>query len=124
LGALAERAGAAQQRAAVAQKLFALARQHQAAPHTIEELETELLLEVAELPGERRLSRVQPRRRPGDRAQLRHGDEGTRMPQIHGCPYAGSALMARHYMYWTWVSCSTYLVLVNARAALGVPDCR
>jgi hypothetical protein len=80
LGALAERAGVAQQSAAVAQQLFAFARQHQAPSHTIEELETELLLQVAELPGERGLSRVQARRGGGDSAQLRHDDEGARVP--------------------------------------------
>ena len=92
---LADRAGVAQQTTAIAEQLLALASQYEAASHTIEEPETELLLEIADLPGEGRLSDAQVHRRPGDSAQLGHGDEGSRVPQVHGSPYATPASLTR-----------------------------
>ena len=83
LRALADRAGAVQQNTAVAKQLLAFASQHEAASYAIEELETELLLKIPDLPGQGRLGNVQTRRGLGDGAQFYNGDEGSRVPKIH-----------------------------------------
>jgi hypothetical protein len=88
LRALADRAGAVQQGTAVAQQLLAFASQHKAAPYTIEELEIEFLLKIADLPRQGRLGNVQTYRRPGDGAQFCNGDEGSRVPKIHTSGHA------------------------------------
>ena len=56
-------------------------------------------------------------------AQLRHGDEGSRLPQVHGSTYAVSALLAREYMYWTSCNVRTNASLVKVRAAPEAPNC-
>jgi tripartite-type tricarboxylate transporter receptor subunit TctC len=83
LRALADRAGVVQQTAAIDKQLLAFAGQHEAPSHTIEELETELLLEIAYLPGESRLGNAQVHCRLGNGAQLGDGDESSRVPKIH-----------------------------------------
>jgi hypothetical protein len=88
LRALADRAGAVQQTAAVAKQLLALASQHETASYTIEEFETEFLLKIADLPGQGRLGNVQTCRRLGDGAQFYNGDEGSRVPKIHTSGHA------------------------------------
>ena len=88
LRALADRAGAVQQTTAVAKQLLALASQHETASDPIEEFKTELLLKIADLPGQGGLGSVQTRRRLGDGAQFCNGDEGSRVPKIHTSGHA------------------------------------
>jgi hypothetical protein len=88
LRALADRAGAVQQTTAVAKQLLALASQHETASYTIEEFKTELLLKIADLPGQGRLSNVQTCRCLGDGAQVCNGDEGSRVSKVHTSSYA------------------------------------
>ena len=102
---LGERAGAVHQTAAVAEQLLAFARQHKAASHAIEQLETKLLLEIADLSGQGGLGNVQAQGGLGDRAQLGHRHEGSCMPQIHDSPYAAPASMSSEIMYWTSTPC-------------------
>jgi tripartite-type tricarboxylate transporter receptor subunit TctC len=98
---LAKCAGVIQQTTAVAEQLLAFASQHETASHTIEKLETELLLQGADLPRQSRLGNAQAQRCLGDGAELGHGDEGSRVTQVHDVSYAGSASMARGTWYWT-----------------------
>jgi hypothetical protein len=72
-----------QERAEFPEQLLAFAPQSQAATHTIEQLDPELLLKVADLPGQCWLCDVQMLRRLGHRAQLGDSDEGFRVLQIH-----------------------------------------
>ena len=80
---LADCAGVVQETSAMAEQLLAFAGQEEAAPDTIEKLETELLLEIADLARQGRLGNAQAQRRLGDGAELGHGDEGSRVPQVH-----------------------------------------
>ena len=51
--------GVIQQTSAIAEQLFAIPRQQQATPNTIEQFETEFLFEIADLPGQSGLSNAQ-----------------------------------------------------------------
>ena len=81
---LAQRVGAAQEVTAVFEQLFAFTRQHEASPYPVEKPESELLLEIGNLPRERRLSHVQPHCCLGDGAHIGDRDERSRVPEIHG----------------------------------------
>ncbi|HUN52359.1 MAG TPA: hypothetical protein VMU42_14635 [Candidatus Sulfotelmatobacter sp.] len=83
LRAFADGGRVVQETAAVAEKLLPFAGQHQAARDPIEQLEAELAFQIADLARQGRLRDVQLLRRFRNGAQLRHGDEGSRSPQIH-----------------------------------------
>jgi hypothetical protein len=87
---LTDGVGVVQQTAAIAQQLLALPGQQQPAADTIEQLETQLLLQIADLPRQGGLGNAQAQRRLGDGTELRHSDEGPRAPQVHVNPYAGT----------------------------------
>ena len=83
LSPLAQRAGVVQQTAAVGEQLLACTGQQQAAADAIEQLETELPLKVADLPGQRRLGDAQLQRRLRHRAEFGHGHESPGVPKVH-----------------------------------------
>lgn len=101
LRTLADRAGVAQKRTTVPKQLLTFSGKNEASSDPIEELEPELLLEIADLPGECRLGNVQAHCRLRDRAHLGHGDECSRVSQIHDAHYAAAASFASDFMYWT-----------------------
>jgi len=72
------------------EQLLACAGQKEATPDTIEKLETEFLLEVADLPGQSRLGNAQAQRRLGDGAEFGNCDEGPGVAQVHVIAYAKS----------------------------------
>jgi len=84
LGALVDRGSVGQQAAAFAGELLARAGQYQAAPHSVEQPEPEVVLELGDLARQRRLRDPQMAGRFRDSAVVDHGDEGARMPEIHG----------------------------------------
>jgi hypothetical protein len=73
------------------EELLAFRGQGEAAPDPIEQPEPKLLLEVHDLPRERRLRNPQPQRRFRHGAQFRHSDECSQPPQFHVSIYASSA---------------------------------
>src|SRR5215510_3010046 len=81
--ALAEPADLTEDAAAVAEQLLADGREHKAAPDTVEKVETELLLEIEDLPRQGGLADPKAQRCLGDRAELGDGDESLQAPQIH-----------------------------------------
>jgi hypothetical protein len=83
---LSHRARIVEQAAAVLQELRTLAREQQAAPDAIEELQPQLVLEAGDLAGKRRLRGVKLIGDPGYGAEVGHGDEGAYFTQIHGFP--------------------------------------
>ena len=62
--ALADCLGVIQQSAAIDEQLLAFAGQDKPAPHAVEELEPELVLQFADLPRQRGLGNAQVQRRP------------------------------------------------------------
>jgi|SRR6185312_16188518 len=83
LRALTDRGCEIQEAAAVAEKLFSFAGQHEATPDPIEELEADFAFEIVDLPGQCRLRDMQLLRRLRDGAELSHGDKCPRPPQVH-----------------------------------------
>src|SRR5262245_4292964 len=96
-----EHSGLAQEHAALIEQLLTFAGQDQATPHTIEKLETELLLDRADLTGQSRLGSSQAQCRLGDGAELGHGDEGSRVSQLHNPNLCRIGIDASRTMYWT-----------------------
>src|SRR6185503_11876602 len=90
---LVEGARMAEQRAAIAKHLLAFACQHETAADPVEQLQTELLLERADLPRQCGLRDPQAQRRLGDGAELGNGNEGSRVAQVHTPIYVEPALV-------------------------------
>jgi hypothetical protein len=91
LRSFANRVGVVQEAAAVAEQLFAFAGQQKAAPNAVEQLETELLLEVTDLSGQGRLGDTQVQRSLRHGAEFGHRDKGSCMAEVHAAPYAQPA---------------------------------
>ena len=89
---LADGTGVVQETSAMAEQLLAFAGQKETAPDTIEKLEAELLLEIADLARQGRLCNAQAQRRLGDGAEFGNCDEvrvcrrsmSLPMPDRHG----------------------------------------
>jgi hypothetical protein len=75
----------AQYGAAIPEELLALRSQDEAAPDAVKQSESQLALEIADLPRKGGLSDAQAQRCFRNRAQLRYGDEGAQAPQVHAC---------------------------------------
>ena len=88
---LAQRRGCPQHSAAIAEELLAFAREDEAPAHAVEELESQLGFELADLARERRLRRAQANGGFGDSALLGDGDEGSELPEVHAAVYADRA---------------------------------
>src|SRR5262249_48078892 len=91
LDPLAQRVDLAQYGATVAEQVLADGGQDQTAPNTIEQLETELPLEIADLSRQGRLAHAQTQRRLGDRAHLGNGNESSQALEVHIPAYLGIA---------------------------------
>ena len=111
------RTGVAQQATAIAKQLLAFPGQNQPAAYPVKEPETKLLLENIDLSGQGRLGDTQAQRRPGDGAQLGHGDECSYVPQVHDTPHAETAWIARNFMNWTRADVTTITGGLNHAAA-------
>jgi hypothetical protein len=90
LSTLADTGRVIQQSSAITEQLLAFSSQQKATSDAIEQLETEFLLEIADVPGQSGLSDSQVQRRLGDSAQFSHGDERSYVPQVHKFTYAKS----------------------------------
>jgi hypothetical protein len=67
----------------MAEQLFSFSRQTKPATHTVEQLQAQVLLELADVPGQRRLRNSKAGGRLGNRAQFGNRDERSRMTQVH-----------------------------------------
>ena len=83
LSLFCHRTGAIEQDAAAGQQLLAFARQQKPAPDTIEQPQAEFVLEIDDLPRQGGLGYSQAQGCLGDGAELGHGYEGSRTPQVH-----------------------------------------
>ena len=83
LGLLFDRAGAVEKDAAARNQLFALARQEKPSTDSIEELQSQLVLELHDLSGQGGLSNPQAQRRLRHGAELGHRQECKGLPQVH-----------------------------------------
>jgi hypothetical protein len=82
-GALAQRVGFREHKAALAQQIFALRRQPDCAPASIEKQHAKLGFEAVNLPRGRRLAQVQAAERAHETAGIRDGDESAQLAQVH-----------------------------------------
>jgi len=58
----------------------------------------------------------------GDGAQLGHGYEGSRVPQVHAIPHAGLISIGREFMYCRFGIVGTTTVLANSTALTRAPN--
>jgi hypothetical protein len=98
-GALSERLRAGEKVAALSEQIFSLAGDSDSATDAIEEPNTEVLLELADLSPEGGLTHPKPCGRLGEAPRLRHGNEVTQVPEIHNNAF--QALMLVDIMQWT-----------------------
>jgi hypothetical protein len=101
LGALSDNLAIGQYPAAIRQQLLALCGQDEASPDPVKQLESQLLLEIADLSRERGLSNAQTYRGFRHSAQFRDRNKSSQAPQIHIYYYALRAWNSRTIMHWT-----------------------
>src|SRR5262245_52146272 len=99
---LRERADGTKNHATMPQELLAFTGQHQTAADAIKQFDAELIFEVFDLAGERRLRHPEVGRCLGDGAGLGDSNESSQMAQVHeACMLCRLGMKSRAIMYWT-----------------------
>ena len=75
--------GLRQQSAAAPEQVVAFGRELNATPDAIEQPDVQAPLQCLDLPGERRLTEIQPGGRPGHAAGIDDGDERAQVSKVH-----------------------------------------
>src|SRR6185437_7244295 len=99
---LAQLARVVEQPTRFREEALARAREMQAPRQPVEQRDTELVLERADLARQRRLRGVQRLGCMGDGPQLRHRYESPQLPKVHRASYAETAWPKRAILYWTF----------------------